>query len=193
MEIYKFNKERLAFEKTNEVLKWRIISFILFLAVGFLLISAQKVKTVVELVPIKTEPIKESNYVKDLYKSIGFTLTNSEYKRFEYLALKYKDKLEENHIPATLVWWIAFRESNFKLDAKNPNSSAFGLFGFTNGTFNSMCKLGGIKNNKNSEETQVEAMIEYLNYLYSRHNSWNASIQEYQGKKSLYPISFLLK
>lgn len=210
--MYKFDKENLMFVKTNVLLKHRAIIFVLLLSfflVSFItiekhkeILNKERIIYEKELVIKQKEnrikeikaPIRKDNYVEDLYKNIGFKLTDKQYKRFSKLALKYKCKLEENHIPATLVWWVAFKESGFDINAKNSTSSAKGMFQFLDGTWNSMCKMKACsKDGRFNEEKQVDIMITYLNYLYGKYGNWEKSMNEYHGGQYQYPVNFLLK
>ena len=140
------------------------------------------------------QPIREDTYVEDLYKNIGFKLNASQYERFSELALKYKDDVAEAKIPATLVWYVAFKESRFDVKATNDTSSASGMFQFIDVTWNTICKLSGEKRTgRFDEEKQVRIMLKYLNYLYGKYGSWDKSMEEYHGGVYQYPVNFLFK
>ena len=94
----------------------------------------------------------------------------------------------------SLVVWIAYKESRFDVKAKNPTSSACGLFGFVDGTWNEMCKLKGVgTEGRFNEDKQVDVLITYLNYLYNREKDWYKVMKAYGGNKIQYPFKFLIK
>jgi hypothetical protein len=202
---YRFNKEKLLFEKTYKVLKYKIVSIILLLCLSGTLLSAitlkskadvlkQIVKEKEKRISLIKQPLREETYVKDLYNSIGFKLTPKQYKTFERLSLKYKNKIEEAKVPATLVWWIGYKESRFNPEATNKESSAKGQFQFLDGTWNTMCKLKGVsKQGRFDEEKQVDILLTYLNYLYNKYGNWSDSMKEYHGGEYQYPVTFLFK
>ena len=208
MKTYKFNQDTLLFEEDNRLIKYKKL-FILFLfccvitSSVFIVFAAKKAKTETKLSEIISEkqqiieqikePLREDNYVEDLYKAIGFKLTPQQYKTFSYLSLKYRNQIENAKVPATLVWWICYKESGFNINAKNSTSSAHGLFQFVSGTYKSMCKLEGKNYNDKSEQTQVTIMLTYLNYLYNRNPSWEKVVDNYCGGKAHYPSNFLFK
>ena len=205
MKTYKFNKEKLEYELTNVVLKWKSVTLILFLSV--FLLSFVTVKTKLEIaekdkiikqkenrLKLIKEPLREETYLEDLHKSIGFNLTKEEYKRFSRLALKYKEQIEEAKVPATLVWWIAYKESRFNIKEENPNSTAKGMYQFLNGTWNEICKMKGYSvDGRFNEQKQVTVMLDYLNYLYNKYGNWEEAVEEYHGGIYHYPVNFLLK
>lgn len=205
MEVFKFNKDKIAFQKTDILLKYKAIVAVLAILFSLTLISAMKLKTEVvtkeiiikqkeDRIKIIRTPLREENYIEDLQKAIGFKLTNKQHKEFTKLALKYKEQIEEAKVPATLVWWIAFKESGFQKDMKNPKSSSKGLFGFIDGTWNEVCKMKGYNNTgRFREEKQVRVLLDYLNYLYNKYNSWEGSMFEYHGRVYQYPVLFLFK
>lgn len=205
MKTYKFNKEKLEYELTNVVLKWKTTTFILFLSL--FLLSFMTVKTKLEIaekekiitekenrIRLIKEPLRKEHYIEDLYKSIGFNLTKEEHKRFSKLALKYKEQIEEAKVPATLVWWIAYKESGFGIKKENPTSTAKGMYQFLDGTWNEICKMKGYNvNGRFNEQKQVTVMLDYLNYLYNKYGNWQESVEAYAGFKYHYPVNFLLK
>lgn len=96
----------------------------------------------------------------------------------------------------TLVVWIAFKESTFNVEAKNKKkgSTACGLFGFIDSTWNEMCKLKGVSTQgRFDEHKQVDILITYLNYQYNKHGSWYKVMRAYGGGNLQYPLTFLLK
>jgi len=205
MSLFKFNTEKLVFEKTNKLLKYRLIVTILLISFGATLISAMKLKTEVhnkeqiirqkeQRIKVVNQPLREETYVEDLYKNIGFKLTKEQYKKFEVLSLKYRNKIEEAKVPATLVWWIAYKESRFNSDARSESSTAKGMYQFLDGTWNTMCKLKGINtNNRFNEEKQVDILLTYLNYFYNKEKDWSKVMHHYHGGDYQYPILFLFK
>jgi len=210
--MYKFNENKLLFEKTNILFKYKIVIGVLLLSVFILSFSAikttvrkEELKEVISkkdsLIQIKNnrikaikEPLREETYVEDLYKNIGFKLTKEQYKRFSYLALKYKTQIEEAKVPATLVWWTSYKESRFDINAKSTESTACGQFQFLKGTWEDVCKMEGFsKEGRFKEEKQVTVMLAYLNYLYRKYGSWERGMVEYHGGEYQYPIKFLFK
>ena len=203
--LYKFNNESLLFERTYKLLKYKVITTVLLLALGGTLISAMKLVTEKEhlekvvkqkekRIALIKAPLREETYVEDLKKNIGFDLTAEQYATFKNLSLKYRNKIEEAKIPATLVWWVSYKESRFDVGAKNKHSTAKGQFQFLEGTWNEMCKLKGTsKRGRFNEEKQVDIMITYLNYLYNKYGNWEQVMKEYHGGNYQYPITFLLK
>lgn len=212
MKVYKYNSEKLVFESTDVLFKYKITISCLLLLITFLLSSFinEKIRTsdLKETVTKKEQmlalkqarieeikqPIREETYVEDLYKNIGFKLTPQQYERFSYLATKYRNDIEKAHVPATLVWWVAFKESGFNVNAENSQSTAKGMFQFLNGTWNTMCKMKATdKGGRFNEEKQVQIMLVYLNYLYNKYGSWAKSMNEYHGGEYQYPVKFLFK
>jgi cell division protein FtsL len=212
MEVFKFDKEKLVFKKTNLILKHRLIIGMLVLSIFLLSFSMLKINDkVVELktkidekeyiiesknkkIELIKEPLREDTYIEDLYRNIGFKLTKEEYNRFSKLALKYKTDIEKAKVPATLVWWTAYKESEFNPNAKNPESTAKGMFQFLDGTWNGVCKLKGYdRSGRFDEDKQIQVMLAYLNYLYNKYGSWEKSMVEYHGGEYQYPITFLFK
>lgn len=205
MELFRFDKDRVAFKKTDILAKYKALVATLAILFSLTLISAMKLKTEIntkEIIikqkedRIKTirTPLRKQYYIEDLQKAIGFNLTPKQHKIFVRLALKYREQIEEAKVPATLVWWVACKESGFDLKAKNPDSSSKGLFGFIDGTWEEVCKMKGYSTDgRNNEEKQVRVMLDYLNYLYNKHGSWKEGMQEYHGQVYQYPVLFLFK
>tara|TARA_R110000782_G_scaffold51708_2_gene111340 strand:+ start:326 stop:937 length:612 start_codon:yes stop_codon:yes gene_type:complete len=203
--MYKYNKNSLIFEKTYKLVKYRIIVAILSIFFASTLISAIKLKTEVlekeqiikqkqERIETIKQPLRNETYIQDLHKNIGFKLTEDQYKKFESLALKYRDKIERAKVPATLIWWLAYKESRFNKKAENNSSTAKGLFQFVDGTWNSMCKLNGTNiDGRFNEEKQVDVILTYLNYLYNKEKNWGKVMHRYHGGDYQYPITFLFK
>lgn len=210
--MYKFNEDNLLFEETNILFKYKVVIGVLILSVFLLSFSA--IKTIVKkeelkeviskkdsLIQVKNnrikqikEPLREDCYVEDLYKAIGFKLTKEQYKRFSELALKYKSQIEEAHVPATMIWYVAYKESRFNVNAKNTESSSRGIFQFISSTWNSMCKLAGENTDgRFDEEKQVRIMLVYVNYLYNRYHSWEKVCSAFRGFEPHYNTKFLFK
>lgn len=104
MEFYKFNKDVLAYQKTNEVFKWKVISFVLFLAVGLLFFVA--IKTPVKEY-IETEVVlKEENKQKELFE------------RIDELPFKYPEIVKAQALIET---------GNFKSAVYLYNNNVFGM------------------------------------------------------------------
>ena len=140
------------------------------------------------------EPLREDTYVQDLYKNIGFKLSPSQYKKFSELALKYRTKIEDAKVPVTLVYWVAFKESRFDVNARSSESTAKGMFQFIDGTWNSMCKFKGVSHGgRFDEEKQFDIMLVYLNHQYHKEKSWKRVMYNYHGGEYLYPTNFLFK
>lgn len=209
MKTYKFNQNTLLFEYDSRLVGYKRL-FCLFLCC-FVIIStvfivfaakkAQKEKELSEIITQKQqtidmikEPLREDNYVEDLHKAIGFKLTKQQYKTFSYLSLKYRNQIEDAKVPATLVWWICYKESAFIINAKNSTSSASGIGQMINSTWDFCCKLNGEDNSgRFNEEKQVRITLVYLNYLYNKYGNWKQSMNEYHGGVYHYPVNFLLK
>ena len=211
-QLFHYDNENLVYRKTNRLLKYRVIVAVLFLSVSLLSfvavkkeIKKEQLKEIISkkdsiilakerrIEKIKT-PLRKETYVEDLYSAISFKLTEEQYKKFSYLSLKYRNQIEEAHIPATLVWWIAFKESRFDINAKSSESTAKGMFQFLDGTWDFCCKMAGEnKNGRFNEEKQVRILLTYLNYLYNKYGSWQKSMVEYHGGEYQYPIKFLFK
>ena len=203
--LYKYDKENLVFKKTYKLIKYKVIVAVISISLAGTLISAIKLKTEViekeqiikqkeERIKTIKQPLREETYVEDLYKNIGFTLTNEQYTRFSELALKYRSQIEEAKVPATLVWWVAYKESRFNVKAENDSSTAKGLYQFLDGTWGSMCKLNGENiDGRFNEEKQVRIMLVYVNYLYNRYQSWEKVMSAYRGFQPHYKTRFLFK
>ena len=205
MALFKYDSENLVYRRTNKTLKYRIIVAVLFISFGATLVSAVKFKSEIgekekiikekenRIKQINT-PLREESYVEDLYKAIGFKLTEDEFERFSFLVLKYRNQIEEAKIPATLVFWVFYKESRFNVKAENNNSTAKGLGQMLDGTWNEMCKMKGYSiDGRFNEQKQVTVTLDYLNYLYERHGSWGKTMEAYAGFKYHYPVNFLLK
>jgi hypothetical protein len=212
MILFKYNADALAFERTRVIVKYRLtigfLIFFLLLLSSFTIDISKKSEVLrgeilqkediiagkINIITNIKEPLRDETYVKDLYKSINFELTPNQYERFEYLSLRYRDDIEEAKVPATLVWWTAYKESRFDPEQKNSESTAKGMFQFLDGTWNEVCKLKGFsEDNRLKESKQVKVMLAYLNYLYNKYSSWEKSMVEYHGGEYQYPIKFLFK
>ena len=203
--MYKYDSENLVYVKTNKLLKYRVIVAVLFLSITFLSFVTAKshleiaekeniIKQKENRIKEITAPLREEYYLEDLVSAIGHKFTEKEKLQIEDLSLTYKDRLEEAKIPMTLFIWIAYKESRFDHKAKNPNSSACGLFGFVEGTWNEMCKLKGVSTEgRYNKDKQVEVLITYLNYLYNKHRDWKTVMKQYHGGSLQYPFNFLVK
>ena len=205
MATFKYDSENLVYRRTNKTLKYRIIVAVLFISFVATLVSAVKLKSEIgekekiikekenRIKQINT-PLREETYVEDLYRAIGFKLTEDEFERFSFLALKYRNQIEEAKVPATLVWWIAYKESRFNVNAENKTSTAKGMYQFLSGTWNQICKMKGYNvGGRFNEQKQVTVMLDYMNYLYNKHSSWEKSVEEYHGGEYQYPVLFLMK
>ena len=205
MATYKYNEDKLMFEKTYKVLKYKFITVLLLSTLCFICISAIKLKTEKEELKLKVlkkeqrikaikQPLREETYVEDLVETIGHNFSQKEIEQIEEFTSTYRDKLEKEKIPITLVIWIAYKESRFDHTAKNQTSSACGLFGFVDGTWNEMCKLKGTSNKgRYDKDKQVEVLVTYLNYLYNIHKDWKKVMKAYHGGDLQYPFKFLIK
>jgi hypothetical protein len=184
-----------------------LVIFIFILLYGNKVINSQLNDTVTKyekIIKIKNNHIKklqtpysnvDSVFLKELKENMKCNLSREENRELNRLAIKYRSLIDSNHIPHALVWRVSFKESRFNIKAVNKQgSSAKGLFGFINSTWNAMCKRAGMHNGgRFDERKQLLVMIEYLNYLYSKHGNWNSAMREYHGGKFLYPVSFLFK
>ena len=204
-ELYHYDSEALVFRKTNRLLKYRVIVAVLFISFGATLVSAVQFKSEIgekeKIIREKenrikqiSSPLREEYYVEDLIQAIGHNFTEKEKLQVEDLTLKHREKIEKAKVPMSLVVWIAYKESRFDTKAKNSTSSACGLFGFVDGTWNEMCKLKGVgTEGRFNEDKQVDILITYLNYLYNKHGDWKTVMVKYHGGKLQYPFKFLLK
>jgi hypothetical protein len=186
-------------------LKYRVIVAVLFISFGATLVSAVQFKSEIgekeKIIREKenrikqiSSPLREEYYVEDLIQAIGHNFTEKEKLQVEDLALKHREKIEKAKVPMSLVVWIAYKESRFDTKAKNSTSSACGLFGFVDGTWNEMCKLKGVgTEGRFNEDKQVDILITYLNYLYNKHGDWKTVMKAYGGNKLHYPFHFLVK
>jgi hypothetical protein len=212
MGIFKFDENDLVYKKTNILKKYKAfigLLLIIIISLSFssfkmfeytnnlkkeIILKEKELNYTINKIDKIREPISENKYVEDLYNNIGFNLNPTQFSRFEYLSLKYKKLIDEKQVPATLVWWVAYKESNFKIEAQNKESSAKGMFQFIDGTWNLICKIKGYKKEgRFDEEKQVLVMLDYLNYLYNKHQSWSKVMNEYHGGEYQYPVTFLFK
>lgn len=203
--VFKYNKEKLDFEVTNVLIKYKVFLTVLLILFGATLTSAVSYKKEIaekeriikekeERIRLVKEPLRKEFYIQDLYSAIGFKLNRKQFKTFSELALKYRDQIEEAKVPATLVWYIAYKESGFKIDAKNNSSTAQGIFQVLTGTWNEVCKLKGYNfGGRNNEQKQVTVVLDYLNYLYNKSGSWEKVCHNYQGGEIHYNVGFLFK
>ena len=205
MALFKYDSENLVYRRTNKILKYRIIVAVLLISFGATLVSAVKFKSEIgekekiikekeNIIKQINTPLREEYSVEDLYKARGFKLTKEQYERFSFLALKYRNQIEEAKVPATLVFWVFYKESRFNVKAENNSSTAKGLGQMLDGTWNEMCKMKGYSiDGRFNEQKQVTVTLDYLNYLYERYGGWDKTMEAYAGFKYHYPINFLLK
>jgi len=203
--LYKFDKESLLFKRSYEVIKYKIVLSLILICFGATLVSAisatkEKNKLKREIVEKENRlkfiklPLREDSYVEDVIESIGYNFNNKQKNNIEVFIKKHRTKIEEAKVPITAVVWIAFNESEFNSKAKNPNSSACGMFGFIDSTWKDMCKLKGVSyTNRFDENKQVIILLTYLNYLYNKTQNWEKVMRSYQGQRQLYPTKFLFK
>ena len=187
------------------MLKYKAVSLVLLLFFSGTLISViqtnteknhleEVIKQKEKRIALIKEPLREDTYIEDLYKNIGFKLNKVQYEKFSELALKYRTKIEDAKVPATLVYWVAFKESRFDVNARSSESSAKGMFQFIDGTWNSMCKFKGVSHGgRFDEEKQFDIMLVYLNHQYHKEKSWKKVMRNYHGGEYLYPTNFLFK
>lgn len=202
--LFKYNSETLDFEVVNTV-KYKVYfvgSLLLFFILLSSFISAKKeisekdglIKQKDNRINQIETPLRKDFYIEDLLSAIGHKFSVKETEQIGDIAYRYKDKVEEAKIPMTLLVWIAYKESRFDSKSKNPNSSACGLFGFVDGTWNEMCKLRGFSTSgRFNEDKQVDVLITYLNYLYEKHGDWRVVMKKYHGGALQYPFKFLVK
>jgi hypothetical protein len=135
---------------------------------------------------------KDSNVEYSIFrKSINVQLSEFKEKKLRHLYFKYKQLISNHNIPANLVWYIAIKESNLDVNAKNPKSSATGLFQFINSTWKEMCKRGGMDiSGRFNEEKQVKVMLTYLDFLYNKYGNWKDVHKEYVGNVIMYKLPY---
>jgi hypothetical protein len=135
---------------------------------------------------------KDSNVEYSIFrKSINIQLSEFKEKKLRHLYFKYKQIISNHNIPANLVWYIAIKESNLDVNAKNPKSSATGLFQFINSTWKEMCKRGGMDiSGRFNEEKQVKVMLFYLDFLYNKYGNWKDVHKEYVGNVIMYKLPY---
>ena len=195
--------------KKYTILKYRVlttvlVSLTLFTVFSFvpenkllqedILLKEQIIKEKEEEILKAKVKIKTENYVENITNKIGHKFTKSEIRQIEEFTDSYREVVEEARIPMSLVIWIAYKESNFNHLAKNPKSSASGLFGFIDGTWNSMAKIGGVSNSgRYDKDKQVKMLTIYLNYLYRKEKDWKAVLVAFSGGELQYSVKFLDK
>jgi hypothetical protein len=135
---------------------------------------------------------KDSNVEYSIFrKSINVQLSEFKEKKLRHLYFKYKQLINNHNIPANLIWYIAIKESNLDVNAKNPKSSATGLFQFINSTWKEMCKRGGMDiSGRFNEEKQVKVMLFYLDFLYNKYGNWKDVHKEYVGNVIMYKLPY---
>jgi hypothetical protein len=135
---------------------------------------------------------KDSNVEYSIFrKSINIQLSEFKEKKLRHLYFKYKQLINNHNIPANLIWYIAIKESNLDVNAKNPKSSATGLFQFINSTWKEMCKRGGMDiSGRFNEEKQVKVMLFYLDFLYNKYGNWRDVHKEYVGNVIMYKLPY---
>ena len=135
---------------------------------------------------------KDSNVEYSIFrKSINIQLSEFKEKKLRHLYFKYKQLISNHNIPANLVWYIAIKESNLDVNAKNPKSSATGLFQFINSTWKEMCKRSGMDiSGRFNEEKQVKVMLTYLDFLYNKYGNWKDVHKEYVGNVIMYKLPY---
>lgn len=205
MKTYKFNTEKLDYEVSNILIKYKVLLILTLMLFGATLMSAVSYKKEIvlkekiikekeERIRLVKQPLREEYYIQDLYNAIGFKLNKTQFRKFSQLALKYRTQIEEAKVPASLVWYISYKESNFNLTAKNSKSSARGLFQIINSTWNEVCKMKGYSlDGRFNEQKQVTVVLDYLNYLYNKNGSWERVTKDYQGGEIHYTVGFLFK
>jgi hypothetical protein len=203
--MYSYNKETLQFEPNKNFKK--IILIIIFLLIGLCLtlssaISKNKMisqleaksKTQHKIINVlQNKPKDSAEEYKFFRSSLGKSIdpTKQEENRLKHLYFKYKDLIDKHHCPHNLLWYIAFKESRLDLNAKNSKSTASGLFQFILGTWQNMCKRGGMDTCGRFNETkQVEVMCIYLDYLFNKYKDWKKVHREYCGGVILYTLPY---
>ena len=146
---------------------------------NMLSILKQKEKTIKHL-EVKSQD--SATEYTDFRRSLPLKLTLKEEKRLNHLYFTYKSLIDKHHCPHNLLWYIAFKESRLNLNAKNSSSSAQGMFQFINGTWNAMCKKGGMDiSGRFNEAKQVKVMCIYLDFLFEKYKNWQLVHKEYTG------------
>jgi hypothetical protein len=201
--LYYYDSESLTFQKGKWV-NGLYVSFLLNILIiagllsnnvsvnmkyaNMLNILKQKEKTIKHL-EVKSQD--SATEYADFRRSLPLKLTLNEEKRLNHLYFTYKSLIDKHHCPHNLLWYIAFKESRLNLNAKNSSSSAQGMFQFINGTWNAMCKRGGMDVlNRYSEEKQVKIMCIYLDYLFDKYKNWQLVHKEYTGGVILYKLPY---
>ena len=209
--MLKYNKDILQFEvdeqkqfQYNFFKKTTIGVIISFLVIVLYFNSeAQKHKDTIKYQEAKIKDLnlkisylenfkKDSNIEYSIFrKSINVQLSEFKEKKLRYLYFKYKQLINNHNIPANLIWYIAIKESNLDVNAKNPKSSATGLFQFINSTWKEMCKRGGMDiSGRFNEEKQVKVMLFYLDFLYNKYGNWRDVHKEYVGNVIMYKLPY---
>jgi soluble lytic murein transglycosylase-like protein len=127
----------------------------------------------------------------DFRRSLPLKLTDAQERRLKHLYFKYKNVINKHNVPNNIVWYIAFKESGFNVNAKNSKSSASGLFQFISSTWQSMCKRNGMDiSGRFNEAKQVEILCVYLDYLYDKYGDWSLCHKEYAGNVMVYKLPY---
>jgi hypothetical protein len=155
---------------------------------NMLSILKQKEKTIKHL-EVKSQD--SATEYTDFRRSLPLKLTLKEEKRLNHLYFTYKSLIDKHHCPHNLLWYIAFKESRLNLNAKNSSSSAQGMFQFINGTWNAMCKKGGMDiSGRFNEAKQVKVMCIYLDFLFEKYKNWQLVHKEYTGGVIHYKLPY---
>lgn len=201
--LYYYDSESLTFEK-GKWLNGLYLSFLLNILIiaglfsnnvsinmkyaNVLNILKQKEKTIKHL-EVKSQD--SATEYADFRRSLPLHLTLKEEKRLHNLYFTYKPLIDKHHCPHNLIWYIAYKEGRFNTTSKNPTSSAQGMFQFINGTWNNMCKRGGMDiGGRYNEAKQVKVMCIYLDYLFDKYKDWKKVHSEYCGGVIVYKLPY---
>ena len=201
--LYYYDNDTLTFEK-GKWLNGLYISFLLNILIVAGLLSNNvsvnmKYLNVINVLRQKENTIKHlevksqdsATEYADFRRCLPLKLTLNEEKRLNYLYFTYKNLIEKHHCPHNLIWYIAYKEGRFNTNSKNSISSAKGMFQFINGTWNNMCKRGGMDVfGRNNEIKQVKVMCIYLDYLFDKYKDWTKVHKEYCGGVIMYKLPY---
>jgi hypothetical protein len=210
--MYKFNQETLLWEvdeqkqfKYNFFKKATIGVVISFLVmVLYFDAEAQKQRDTIVMQKSKIDTLQmylnhlqatgqdSATEYADFRRSLPLKMTDNQEKKLKYLYFKYKDVINKHHCPHNLLWYIGFKESKLDKNIHNSEgSSAKGIFQFIDGTWNAMCKRGGMSiSGRFNEAKQVEVMCLYLDFLYSKYGDWKKVHKEYCGGVMVYKLPY---